>query len=248
MRIISKERDYYDTVMAFGQDLSVTYVRDRHEVPIHKTIAAGIGPLLASRHVIVGDTDYGFYGFTVIICGKIYRGVQIVEAKSNDLRAFKLGDKYAPPISVFYEYDKLATYMQNKNIVLKDDYHWDYYRDSRRLDEKKLKSLFKNQGDASLSKFLIEQKIVTMTLSMRDYEPFKSQFIRPEWVCFNNNLLGPFEFGKLFDGFSAYQEIDMYVSGTLANNLSVPIALTEKDRVAQHGFDQWSFRKMPSKK
>jgi hypothetical protein len=40
----------------------------------------------------------------------------------------------------------------------------------------------------------------------------------------------------------------MFISGVLGNNENAPQPImTEKEKVAQHGMDKWSFRKEPSK-
>ncbi len=35
--------------------------------------------------------------------------------------------------------------------------------------------------------------------------------------------------------------------GNIAAPDRVPITVADKDRIAKHGFDKWSFRKMPSR-
>ena len=46
----------------------------------------------------------------------------------------------------------------------------------------------------------------------------------------------------------AFQEIQMYVSGVLGSNEDgEQTEMTEKQKVAQHGMNKWSFRK-PSNK
>jgi len=51
-------------------------------------------------------------------------------------------------------------------------------------------------------------------------------------------------FPKVMDPYTAFQEISMFIGGVLGNHEKEVTELTEKDRIQQHGFDKWSFRKM----
>lgn len=48
--------------------------------------------------------------------------------------------------------------------------------------------------------------------------------------------------------FELYQELDMYISGVLGSQAKEVINISDKDRIHQHGFDEYSFRKPPEEK
>lgn len=57
-----------------------------------------------------------------------------------------------------------------------------------------------------------------------------------------NTELKDFEFYKIKDTYSAYQDIYSYLSGVLGNTEKPTIEVSEKDKVTSKGFDKWSFR------
>lgn len=65
---------------------------------------------------------------------------------------------------------------------------------------------------------------------------------------FVNPLLKEYQFYKLFNAVQAFQEIQMFLSGVLGNKEKEIVNVADKYKIAQHGFDKWSFRKEPQKK
>lgn len=61
-------------------------------------------------------------------------------------------------------------------------------------------------------------------------------------VVLNPNL-SEIKFFKLFNSYTAFQEIQMFISGVIGINTSNAIEINDKNKVIQHGFDaKWSFR------
>lgn len=56
-----------------------------------------------------------------------------------------------------------------------------------------------------------------------------------------NSNLRPFEFFKVFDPYSAFQEVSMYLGNHLVKR-DVPDTIADEDRIAMHGYDKHSFR------
>lgn len=65
-------------------------------------------------------------------------------------------------------------------------------------------------------------------------------------------ILGPslkdLNFYELKDTYTAYQDIFQYVSGVLNQPETKMVKITDKDKIHKHGFDNWSFRKLPGSK
>ena len=61
-------------------------------------------------------------------------------------------------------------------------------------------------------------------------------------------ILKDYEFYKVVDAFQAFQEISMFIGGVLGRGEKEIIVVEDKYKIAQHGFDKWSFRKEPETK
>ena len=62
-------------------------------------------------------------------------------------------------------------------------------------------------------------------------------------VPINSDRLKDYEFYQRVDAWSAMQEISMWVSGVLPSSARPMVQIADKDKIAKHGFDKWSFRK-----
>ena len=63
-----------------------------------------------------------------------------------------------------------------------------------------------------------------------------------------NPVLKDLKFYKVFDAFTAFQEIQMFISGVLGIGEKEIIEVADEYKIPQHGFDKWSFRKEPGQK
>lgn len=63
-----------------------------------------------------------------------------------------------------------------------------------------------------------------------------------------NPELNDYEFYKVVDPVTAFQEIQMYLSGVLGTGEKNIIEIDDKYKIPQHGFDNWSFKTRPHKK
>lgn len=62
-----------------------------------------------------------------------------------------------------------------------------------------------------------------------------------------NGNLKEYLFYKVFDSFLAFQEIQMFISGVLGVGENTMVEIEDKYKIKKHGFDEWSFRKEPTK-
>ena len=60
---------------------------------------------------------------------------------------------------------------------------------------------------------------------------------------FLNPLLKDYEFYKMFDTFQAFQEVSMFMGGVLGAGEKEITVVADKYKIAQHGFNKFSFRK-----
>ena len=60
--------------------------------------------------------------------------------------------------------------------------------------------------------------------------------------------LADFNFQRVVDPYTAFQEISMFVGGVLADTRDPPSPMTDKEKVVSHGLDPvYGFRKPPQK-
>lgn len=63
-----------------------------------------------------------------------------------------------------------------------------------------------------------------------------------------NPFLKEYDFQSIIDPYTIAQEIDMYLGNELAVQKDPPAPITDKLRAEYHGFDEHSFRKLPTKR
>lgn len=66
-------------------------------------------------------------------------------------------------------------------------------------------------------------------------------------LTLNPNLSG-LSFFKYKNAYKTYQDIYQYIAGVLNSPEKKMVEISDKDKVHKHGFDKWSFRKMPKDK
>jgi hypothetical protein len=240
MRIISKFHDYYDSGMAHGQDQSVVYLRDTKEydfnhltdnrdIPqIIKDIRSAVvtytkmeNPLRWERNFFM-DTNNNKNRFfmnvhKILFCGKVYTCVQI---STRDLGYLNEG------VDTFmYDAESVIKFLEKNSIDVDNKrYSWDTTKRER------INSWFVvKQPDRE---WLIANKITNVAVSK------SSVIVNPRLQNYN--------FAKCLDAYSAYQELDMWISGTLSYPQNFMVEVSDKSKIQKHGFDtKYGFRKRP---
>jgi hypothetical protein len=228
MRIVSKRRDYYDCIQASGQDRSLLYVRDEEEVELSGfpfPRCSENGTLTLRTHII---------GF----CGKIYPclGVsywQNSEQGHIEAKCFKLED-----VDRFVE-----KHFDEKQVEIyrggSKRYRFAYHRmtNSRTWLKHFFDDCAKKQND--FGKYFQEKRCPVFVANYHDYNNCQIVY---------NALLRPYEFYRVFDPPTAFQEISMFL-GNMAQPGRPMKQLTNDEMIESKGFDlKFSFRKNPTKK
>jgi hypothetical protein len=172
-------------------------------------------------------------------CGKLYVGIKYVKTYYSK--------KNCTPITkteIIYDHNKIR-----KNLKKEDDeykkskYYW-----------RKSSSNVKN-----FENYLLKLKSIDSTKWHREFNspifaygnPIKLdwEFNKAEDGNFYiNPCLKDYQFMKVFDPYTAFQEIQMYISGILGTKENDTIDISNEDRIVQYGYDKWSFRREPTKK
>lgn len=261
MRIVSKFNDYYDSVMGHGQDLGTVYVRtpkeitdidllkDLSETRDWRVHGRGRGrleiklprPKVPHEVRLNGDSKYSSLRFgteIVLFCGKVYRGIRIEAIHQRPIVVE--GGWHSSETEYFYSYADLEEFLHSCGKLVKDIYRSNF-SGSDLSSVRELESFLSKQGTSEVEESLIKHRIVTARYVWTNFE-------RREWIWQQDESLKSVKFFKVKDPYTAFQELDMYISGVLGQQGKETINISDKDRIYQHGFDGYSFRKPPGEK
>jgi len=220
MLIVSKFRDYYDTAIAYGIDKECVYNRTT-SIP---------NP---SKHKYTNETKYenkNYYftlsSFIIGFCGNIYRCIKVIQ-----LNKYTGGDI----VHGFYDAESLIEYMKEHDIELTNKkFRWNRWSRDNWQSEATIKHYFDRENKQEL--YDVFRKYHT-PIFVKDYNEITI-----------NPCLKDFKFGKVKDAFSAFQDIHQYLAGVLGNKEKDTLNISDKVKVKQHGFNNWSFKKLPGQK
>jgi hypothetical protein len=66
-------------------------------------------------------------------------------------------------------------------------------------------------------------------------------------IVTRNDILSQYQFFKVLDPYSAFQELEMFLGGIMAPENKKMIEISDRYKIEEHGFDKWSFKKAPTK-
>ena len=234
MKIISKFKDYYDSALGYGVDMSQVLVRTQTDFITDIQLP---NPLCMNK-------KYTF--FTLGFCGKWIRGVKAKAGNfDGNTECF-----YSPTLlsSSFFNKKDIQEmtnkiYSYHKSTPLEEINKWLegnpvewYSRDIRykRVVNKLTDSLF---VDNKCSVILIEKT----DFFGRKYRGFDSTAVVTLWP-----KLSDYNFQKVVDPYTTFQEISMYQFGVLGCTEKDTVDISDKDRYDMKGFDmEYGFRKRP---
>lgn len=245
MKIISKFKDYYDSVSRYGVDKTQHYLRITSEIPFEKKlydelyqknyretntlpyfqkIEFGIknqyfkDPII-EKHAI--KFDFYIIGF----CGNIYPCI----------KTYSYDDK---SIEFVYSYDDLIKFITNcknpqlREAFLNEKHRTGYYYNIPKPE--KYKNFF-GLSNEKLNNLFIKENIPIFHIDLSEEK------------IYSNPYLKDFEFFKIKEPFTAYQDIFNYISGVLPDSQREIIEVSNDVKIHKAGFNEWSFRKEPSK-
>jgi hypothetical protein len=244
MRIISKFKDYYDGALAYGQDKSVVFVRDQQDVDTkqeaHELLQKHT-PKVRLEYKKKNDTEMFFGPVVIVFCGKTYRGITVrrVSQLEPAKRVYGFTDT---ELKVFFSYEELDAYLAGYEMAIKEEKRY-FWMTDRSVE---VKEFLGAQGTDELMDYCISNRFVTLTYNEDLPSSYNWRQVNTKQWTSNGNI-GNLNFFKVFDAYTAYQELDMFISGTLPQSTAMPIQISDKDRIVQHGFDKYSFRKPKQK-
>lgn len=239
MRIISKHADYYDSVMAQGQDRSLLYLREcvafgheqfsglRPELKVLRDFMDNAVP----RHFNTNKPSKDFHSISagfglVLLAGKLYPYAEVSRRRRDEI---------TPKSSVFvYDKKEMTSLLKEHDIDINKKLghgviiNW-------RLGEyvKSIGEFFDLAGDERWHEHCTEHKL-----------PLISYSRSPDLLVLNIRL-AEVQFFRRMVGFQVHQELSMFL-GNIAAPDRIPVVIEDKYRIPQHGFDKHSFRKRPA--
>jgi hypothetical protein len=244
MIIHSKYKDYYDSIQAHGVDDRVRWVRNETELPIKTKF---------SFEQFSTFSEYGLEFQYIGFCGKIYpflsyepsARTQITELDKK-ITLFSEQEVYNF-ISESLKFSGLSKKDKEKNLkkYVDSGKKWgNYFYLNNSIDQKIISEYFKKYSGFSHEELFIKHK--TPVFLIKKIRPGLTRPSKEKIIVINPNL-SEYNFQKIIDPFTAYQEIDMYLSGVLGSSGEVQQQIPDKYMIKSKGFDDMSFKKYPEK-
>jgi len=261
MKIISKEKDFYDYMLAYGVDESEVFVREKIEVL--KSVEKGesentINFLLRMskfRHIMfnekVSDDNKISYSFDFILlyfCGKIVPAISIEYKERNSNNFFKVQEKKK---EFFYEEKTFLHKCSSLNIEENNDQDLLGYKNKKYLI-KRLKSSKKYLNESEplniFNRWSHELKVSYYSIDIFKISKKRQMDDKFIFNIITNPILRDYQFSKHMDGAQVFQEIEQYLFGELKMSQKNIVEISDRDLAISKGHDgKYSFKNPPSK-
>jgi hypothetical protein len=232
MRIISSFHDYYDGCLAYGADPKCVYLRELKEIENGKDWPA----VLQLKHSLQAYRAYNRFFYAshyeagcVWFCGQAFPFIIIVH-KINYLESERIHCYNLEQLE-----EALLTYgskEEKKNYLNPDR--------KKRATKGKFRAFFEENKwpEKEVTEFLC--KLGVPCLAWRTL----ANWINDGYNLYLNPVLKEFQFYRIKNPFSAFQELSMFISGIMGGQAPPMVPISDEIRLEKHGFDKkWSFRK-----
>lgn len=242
MKIISKFKDYYDSVVRSGMDPKIVYVRNSEEIQLkvkksfsdsiipdkyhqalYNLIGLEVGGRIFNQTGYIYFTSRGLDGgtspighlFAVVVGGMIYRGIKLCLVGSPDL--------------YFYSYESFEDFCEKSKTSI----------NMFGVNMRNIREFFSRPlEDAIVSQYCIEN-CVPVCLVICERVSGSYSYV-PKVI--HNPFLKEIEFYRAMDPYTIFQEIQMVVS-CMAFKEKPLVEVSDKCKIEGHGFDyKYSFR------
>jgi hypothetical protein len=251
LRIRSPFDDYYDTAMTHGSDSSRVFLRNPQTSQLKLDrdgdgVWDRYGQLAGIADAFELRRESVYLGACLVVfCGRAYKALRVHRLRGDGARPAPNAKPNEIEQRVFYDGDEACQYLEvllgRERLRKKREslFEYDNPLANGTLTDR-LERYFRQQGSAELMQWSIENRIAIAVLRIGGRFDKSILQIHPP--------LKDIQFYRLFGAAEAFQELDMFWGGVLAPESNPTIGISDKDRIAQHGFDARSFRKGPSRK
>ena len=259
MKIVSKYKDFYDGAQALGIDKTLVYKRFQTTCEVRSLSGFNEFNQEIWKHLpepyVISTTGDSHYNSTELIhieyssigfCGRLYPYIRFVKRK-NEVIIHR---------TTFYSSDKANGYIDKLQLSYPKMKFLSEFYFCERLKEEELEgylnaSIFKNE---KLKWFQLVNS-PTFVFNEEPYESDRKKEYRKVQnksslrYVLTNPILKDFEFYKVKDNYTCYQELSQFLGGVLTERESINDNLSDIQKVKQHGFDaKYGFRTRPKKK
>jgi hypothetical protein len=232
MRLVSKFKDFYDSIRAYGEDKTYLYMRETKDLSkddygLFLKCFTGLGRYhdwIPQNEAISLKTVF------ITFCGKTYVGIQ---CNYSNLSSYP--GLYKSIREYHYDIKSVSAFvLKYGSAWAKDTFIKGSKYSKDRTLQQQFKEMLANNG-----------KQVNTALLIKHHTPVIAEYPdeeRERKFC-SNPCLKDFNFAKAVDPFRAYQEIDMFISGILTPESKPMPKIPDELKVQSKGFDKYSFRK-----
>lgn len=245
MKIISPFKDFYDHALAYGHDDRVVLVRKTEE--LYNSYDSILRSVKMFDHLFedfvyninirgAEECTISFEYVVILFCGKTYRGIRVTRTPSWRTPSWsKVQDVKS---IVVYDGDALKNVVMNfgGDIDVDHQKRGRFWWGRQFFYNNSIRSWLSNQGTTEHREFAIANKFTALVVDGGS----------PTRVI-NNARLADYDFFRVIDPVTAYQELDMFISGVLSSASNQMVVTEDKYKIQAAGFDDRSFRKPPSK-
>lgn len=249
MRINSDFRDYYDCIQAMGQDQSVVYQRF-----VRKEILSSY-PFYATSSFRYERSGLHYDTVNIGFCGRVYAALRlnrhdwhIENNKDKQVYCYDIDD-----VDKFVETNCSKKEIEGYYYHHKSGYNtkiarqWPWNQRRRELESFFIKREEAYQQNPNKHRHWFEENHCPVFYAIYDGSSRRWNGKTYEFeICFHGNI-GQFGFARIFDPYQAFQEISMFY-GSLAVPLKPIPDISDEVMAEIKGFNEWSFRKEPTKK
>lgn len=235
MRIISDFHDYYDSVQAVGQNQTLVYIRKSEEVEVQEypfpvfRFARSFG----SNERCQPQVCQHIVGF----CGKIYPVLVLTHVATNSVAVCHSLDD----VDRFIEHNFRPNLVAEYNRKAKRRWRWQDWPCSSRDAFDRHFAACAAKKDSFVEVFVAKGcPVFVGTAGRYNWRALSGKIVY-------NACLKDLEFFRLFDIYTAFQEIAVYLGGLATPQKEIP-QVPDKIMVGVKGFDEWSFRKPPQRR
>jgi len=206
VRIISKEKDYYDSVQRYGQNQELIYIRQKKEFDVKIDF-----PFPKYNYLYSPKNIYCIYN-VIGFCGQVYLLVEIHNFQDKG--------------GLVYTAEETIDFMKGQKSFKETDIKW-------------ANELF-TEFDKQRTKYrwIFEKYNCPIFLYCKERSELKYKLI-------TNPLLRPYEFYRVKDVVTTFQELQMYLDNLAKPEKVIPV-MPDKVKIGNRGFDKFSFRKSKS--
>lgn len=256
MKIISKFKDYYDSMRCYAMcSDDFMYIRKIKEILVGNPRTDQFNSIDSRSSTFKYTIDTFIIGF----CGKFYQGYIVTKPANPGIHTYTLEKR----VGIYYSAKEAYSIAVDTKYVSKaykkgvpGRHRWDTVTANKgnSVKETRLNIITsKDKMENEWFKKKVEQLTKANIFKEHNTPCFVYTHLTSDRHQTTNIIINPplkdFEFFKIFEGHRCYQELEMYLGNKLLEKNNAPQIIDDKVKIQQHGFDlKKSFRKAPTKR